>query len=449
MHSHLQGHPALIEAVKRLENLNCDQFELYFVRKTATKIDCRDQKVDSLSRSEDLGLSIRMIQDQRMGFSFTTSLETDAIGRAVSSAAAVAALMPQDPNHQLFSFGSLAYPEVDSWDARGLAASTELKIALAMELEAKAKSLDARIKTVRAASLSEIASEVHMVDSNGEHIHHKATIYAAALSCKAEQDGDSQMGWESMYSNYLDNIDTPQVARLAVASATELLGAGAAPTMKCPAVIRNDVMVDLLDFLSSSFSSEAMEKGQSMLAGRQGERIASELVTLVDDGLMPGGIATSPFDGEGIPSSKTTLIDGGFMVGAFYNSYYGRKLGKAPTGNSSRGIKSPPSISTTNLYMQPGKKAFDTLVGGITRGILITHLLGVHTANAVTGDFSLGASGILIENGKLTRPVKGFAVAGNVLELFRKITDVGSDLRFFGSVGSPSVRIGELAVAGV
>jgi PmbA protein len=218
--------------------------------------------------------------------------------------------------------------------------------------------------------------------------------------------------------------------------------------MQCPAILRNSVVTELVDFVSSSFSAEEIDKGRSMLAGKKGQKVFSEHITLIDDGLMPGGYGTSPFDGEGIPSAKTTLVDGGFVSGALYDSYYARKFGAEPTGSAARGIKGPPSISTTNFYMKAGKKKASKLLEGIPKGILITDLMGVHTANPVTGDFSLGASGILIENGKLTRPVRGFAVAGNVLELLRRVTDVGDDLRFFGGTGAPSVRISEISVGG-
>src|SRR5262249_3471976 len=128
--------------------------------------------------------------------------------------------------------------------------------------------------------------------------------------------------------------------------------------------------------------------------------------------------------------------------------YYARKFKTKPTGNSQRGIKSPPSIGYNNLFLEAGNTSFAGLMDGVSKGILITNLMGVHTANPVTGDFSLGASGILMENGKLTRPVRGFAVAGNVLDVFRKITDIGSDIRFFGNTGAPSIRVSEVSVGG-
>ncbi len=448
MHSHLRGHPALIEAVKRLEKVNPDQFELYFEKKSSTKIDSKNQEVDSLSRSEDVGLAIRLIQDKRLGFSYTTSLHTDAIQKAVEAASAVAKFMPQDENVGLFSFGSSVYPNVDSFDVKGQTVPMAQKIELAKELESETRKSDRRITGVRAATLTDTSYEVHLVDSNGEHIEHRTTLYGASVTCKAEESGDSQMGGDFGFANYLDQLDVKTVGRQAADYATELLGAGSAPTLSCPAILRNSVVAELVDFLSASFSAEEMDKGRSMLAGKHGSRIFSEFVHLIDDGLMPGGYATSPFDGEGVPSSKTVLVDGGFLSGALYDGYYARKCGKDPTGNAMRGIKAPPSIGFSNLYMQKGRKSELQLMDGISKGILITDLMGVHTANPVTGDFSLGASGILIEHGKLTRPVRGFAVAGNVLELFRKMTDIGSDLRFFGNVGAPSVRVSELSVGG-
>lgn len=444
----MQGHPGLNFAVQRLERLKPDQFEIYFERSGATKIDSKDQAVDSLTLSEDVGMAIRVLRDQRVGFSFTTSMLHDAIERAIESAWEIAATMPADEHNGFFSFTNFVYPEVDAWDAKGLTLPTAHKIELAKQLESTCRKADARITGVRQAGISERTSEIHLIDSSGEHIHHRGTLYSASISAKAEANGDSQMGGEFDFSTSLESLNIDHVGREAARFATELLGAGQPPTMKCPAVLRNSVVAELIDFLSSSFSAEEVEKGRSMLASRIGERLFSEKVTLIDDSLYPGGMGTSPFDGEGVPSGKTVLVDGGFVSGLLYDGYYARKLDKKPTGSAGRSVKSPPSIQLSNLYLQKGRKKPETLIEGVKQGILITDLMGVHTANPVTGDFSLGASGILIEKGRLTRPVRGFAVAGNVLGLLSKITDVANDLRFFGTVGAPSVRLSELSIGG-
>jgi PmbA protein len=273
-------------------------------------------------------------------------------------------------------------------------------------------------------------------------------MFSASLACKAEENGDAQMGYEYVFSPFLSKLDLEFCAKSGAESATELLGATKPTSMKCPAVIRNDVVSDLLDFLSGSFSGDDIEKGKSLLQGKHGEKIFSDIITILDDGLMPGGLATRPFDAEGTASRTTRVVDQGVFKSLLLDRKYAKRFKMSPTGNSSRSVKSPPGISTTNFYLQPGKKSLSELIRDVGDGIMIKNLMGVHTANSVTGNFSLGASGILIQDGKLTKPVKGFAVAGNILSLFREVQALGSDLRFFGSVGAPSLFIPELAVSG-
>lgn len=435
-------------AIQHLERLNPDQFELFYESRESLKIDSKDQKIESLFRAQDVGLSIRIIRDHRLGFSYTTSLEPAAIKKAVDSAFELATFMPEDQNAGLFSFGTAVYPAVDLYDRRGMDVPLKQKAALAQELEALCRKSDPRITGIRAASISESSSDIQMIDSNGGKIRHLSTSYCASLTCKAESNGDSQIAGDYAISNYLDALPIEATAQQAAKWATELLGATAAPTMKCPAVLRNSVVAELLEFLSSSFSAEEIDKGRSMLAGKQGQMIFSEKIHLSDDGLLPGGAGTAPFDAEGIPSRKTILVDRGFFSAVLCDFYHSKKLGVQPSGCSQRSIKSPPSIGFANLAIQAGKTSFDGLFDGMTKGVLITDLMGIHTANPVTGDFSVGASGLLVENGKITRPIRGFAVAGNVLGLFRKVADVGSDLRFFGNIGAPSIRLDEISVGG-
>lgn len=448
MHSYLHGHPALVDAVRRLEHLAPDKFELYFLRRESLTIEVKDQKVESLTRAEDVGLSVRVLKDSRLGFSYTTSLDRRAIEKAADSALEIAEVMPRDELADLFSFSSAVYPAVDAWDAGGLQKTLPEKIDLARKLEANCRRFDRRITGIRKAALGETRSDVHMVDSGGEHIQHRATQFAATVTCKAEEGGESQVGHDHAFHPELDSLDLDGVARRAAGQAIEQLGGSQPPTMRCPAVFRNDAVAGLLEFLSSSFSAEEMSKGRSLLAGKQGERVFSDRVTLVDDGLLANGFGTSPFDGEGRPSGRTVLVDGGTLTGALTDTYYARKLGAEPTASAVRAIKSPPSIGVSNFFLQAGRRSYAELVAELGRGVVITDLMALHTANPVTGDFSLGAAGFLVERGRVIRPIRGFAVAGNVLELFRKMTDIGDDLRFFGGVGAPSVRVSDLAVSG-
>ena len=446
---------ALTSARQELEKLKARdggkspfQYEVFLSRSSATKIDSKDQKVESLTRAEDVGMSVRIKRQNRVGFSFTTSLAEDAISRAVDSASQVAEVMPEENDIDLGGFDTNLPVIENRFDDDGLRVPIEEKIAIAMKVEKLVREADPRIQTVRSASFSESISEYLITSHEGVVLRHRGTMFSASLACKAEENGDAQMGYEYVFSPFLSKLDLAFCAKSGAESATELLGAKKPGSMKCPAVIRNDVVSDLLDFLAGSFSGDDIEKGKSLLQGRHGEKIFADFITLLDDGLRPGGLATRPFDAEGTASQTTKVVENGVFKNLLLDRKYAKRFKLSPTGNSSRGVKAPPGISTTNFYLQPGDRSLAELIRDVGDGIMITNLMGVHTANSVTGNFSVGASGILIQGGKLTKPVKGFAVAGNILSLFRDVKVLGSDLRFFGSVGAPSLLIPELAVSG-
>lgn len=424
------------------------QYEVFLSRSSSTQIESKDQKVESLTRAEDVGLSVRVKRQNRVGFSYTTSLADDAIARAVDSALQVAEVMPEENDVELGGFDT-KFPALENcFDEAGLRVSVEEKIALALKVERLCREADRRIQTVRSASFSESIREYRLASHEGAALQHRGTIFSSSLACKAEENGDAQMGYEYVFSPFLSKLDLEFCAKSGALSATELLGATKPNSMKCPAVIRNDVVSDLLDFLAGSFAGDDIEKGKSLLQGKHGERIFADFIDIIDDGLRPGGLATRPFDAEGTASRTTKVVEKGVFKSLLLDRKYAKRFKMTPTGNSSRSVKAPPSISTTNFYLNPGEKPLDRLVRDVGEGIMITNLMGVHTANSVTGNFSVGASGILIQGGKLTKPVKGFAVAGNILNLFRDVSAVGSDLRFFGSVGAPSILIPDLAVSG-
>ncbi len=439
---------ALATARRALEQTKPDEYEVFLSRSSSTKIESKDQKVESLTKAEDVGLSIRIKRQNRVGFSYTTSLDATAIERAVKSAAQVAEVMPEENDIQLGRFEQ-SPPRIENrFDDPGLAVAVEEKIQLAKRVERLCRETDPRIQTVRSASFSESISESILAAHDGTVLRHRGTMFSSAIACKAEENGDAQMGYEFVFSPFLSKLDLEFCAKSGAESATELLGATKPKSMMCPAVIRNDVVSDLLDFLSGSFAGDEIEKGKSLLQGKFGEKVFADFIEITDDGLLPGGLATRPFDAEGTASQTTKIIENGIFRSMLLDRKYAKRFKLKPSGNSSRGVKTPPSISTTNLYLNPGTKTLEQLIKDVGNGIMITNLMGVHTANSVTGNFSLGASGILIENGRLTRPVKGFAVAGNILDLFREVTALGSDLRFFGSTGAPSLLLPELAVSG-
>lgn len=444
-----QNTDPLILARDALKSIKPDLFEIFTQKSQRLQIDAKDGKVDSLTRSEDVGLSVRVIHKNRMGFSYTTSLTPQAIERTAHTAFEIAKNMPEDRDLQFFDFSKAKYAgELRTVDHDGLKTSTDKKTALALALEEKCRAFDKRITGVRSASVKEILGESRMMDTNGNVIAQSATLYTATLTCKAEQDGESQMGGDFDFSHTLGKLNTELVSKRGAESALELLGGKVPQTMKCPAVLRNDVVAELLEFMASSFQAEELDKGRSLLIGKQGQKVFSPKMLLIDDGLMSGGYATSSFDGEGVPSQKNILVQDGAFLTPLYDLKTAKKHGTKPSGTAGRSIQSAPSSGLTNFFLKPGTKSYNELIGSISSGVLITGLMGVHTANPVTGDFSLGATGIMIQNGKLTHALRGFAVAGNILDLFKSLGEIGSDLRFFGGVGAPSLLIDSLSVGG-
>ena len=432
----------------KLQREKPDKFEIFFDKSTSLSVEIKDGKLDHLSRSTDQGLSIRVLKNQRLGFSYTFDLSQDAIERAVRTALEISELMPADPLNDLPTFAT-KYPHIENYDSRGIETSLDEKIELARSVELKAKSIDPRITRIRSAGFDETYGETIMLDASGRKINHRASFFAAHISCVAEEGTDAEIGSDGQYATSYKELKPETIAGYATRSALELLHGGAAPTMTCPALLKNSVVGQLLGFLSSSFSAENIDKNFSLLVGKKGEKVFSDALTLIDDGLLPHGVATSPFDGEGTPSQTNTLVERGTVKAFLYDTYYARKHGAKTTGNSRRGgIKSQPGIGTTNFYMPKGDQTFDQLVSSVSRGIYITNVMGLHTANPVTGEFSIGASGILIENGVLTKPVKGFAIAGNLVNLLKEVSATGSDQRFWGGVGATSMLVSKLSISG-
>jgi len=236
----------------------------------------------------------------------------------------------------------------------------------------------------------------------------------------------------------------------------ERLGGRRIPTGAYPVLLRNHVASEFLSLLAHSFLADQVQKGKSPLKGKQGARFFSPLLTIVDDGLYAKGISTAPIDGEGMPSQRTTLVALGELNGYLYDRYWanrenlsssGPKVGS--TGNGQRhGTKSPPGVGVSNFFIEPGDSDSLKLMENLFQGMVVEEVMGLHTVDPISGDFSLGCSGDWIERGEKVHSVKSIAIAGNLFELFRKVTGVGEDLRFFGGVGSPSLLVKDLLISG-
>jgi PmbA protein len=443
----LAAHADSIERLLRGRGL--DGYEILILNSRDFAIEAKGGRVDAFKCAEPFGVSVRLQLGQGMGFSFSTTMDPHSLTRMIDGAVVAAKMQSPDPCN-ILPPPATGYPEPGGLcDESLLGLRDQQRIERALELERLVLSRDPRLKRVRKASYNESLHSFFIRNSHGLEACHRGSMVSCSVSVVAESEGDAQMGWAFDFSSRFDGVDLERIAERAGRKATSLLGGRLIPTMRCPAVFDNQVASSVLELFAHSFLAESVCKGKSMFRGREGERIFSELVSVRDNGLLPTGIGTSPCDGEGVPQQDTPLVASGVLQGFLYDSYWGKRMGCASTGNATRGgIKSPPKLGVHNLFIEPGELAVEELIGGVEKGVLITDVMGMHTANRITGDFSVGASGFYIEGGEIRHPVKGIAIAGNLLELFASVDRVASDLRFYGPVGSPAIRVSELKVSG-
>ncbi|MGC4096601.1 MAG: metallopeptidase TldD-related protein [Nitrospira sp.] len=243
-------------------------------------------------------------------------------------------------------------------------------------------------------------------------------------------------------------LESPEaIGQEATRRTVRKLGARKAATCRVPVIFDPEVAGSLLSHLCSALSGYALYKGASFLIGQLGQEIAPDFVTIYDDGRMPGGLGTRPFDGEGLPTRKQAVVERGRLTSYLLDTYSGKKLGLPSTGNAARSIGESPSAGPTNFYMVPGTTRPEDILASVKQGLYVTDLIGFGI-NMVTGDYSRGASGFWIENGELAYPVEEITIASNLKQMYSTIETIGSDLVFRGRIASPTVKIAEMMVAG-
>ncbi|ACA59514.1 TldD/PmbA family protein [Candidatus Desulforudis audaxviator] len=435
-------------AVEAALGAGADAAEAYLTSGTSIEIEVRDGRVETTKSAAEKGLGLRVFRGRRFGYAYTTDLSPGGLKEMARRAVACAALTAEDEFHRLPD-PVPAYPEVDIFDPRLPEKKIDEKIELARRMEEVARAYDPRVTIVESATYQDGLVEVGIVSSANVSAYYRGSACGLYIALTAREGEDHQTGFALDFKPRFADLNPEEVGREAAQRAVRMLGARSQAGMQVPVVFDPYVMVSLLGVLAPALTAEAVQKGRSLLAGRVGEAVASEHVTIVDDGTLEGGVRSAPFDGEGVPSSRSVLIEKGLLQGYLYNTYTAAKDGVSSTGNGVRSsYKGVPEVGTTNFFLAPGEKSPEELIGEIDTGFYVGEVMGMHTANPISGDFSVGATGLWIENGRLVRPVRGLAIAGNIGELLKAVDAVGKDLRFFGGKGAPTVRISRLSVSG-
>ncbi|MDQ1469736.1 MAG: PmbA protein [Bryobacterales bacterium] len=413
-------------------------------------VNVRMGEVETLKEAGSRGAGLRVLIGTRMGSSYTSDLTPDGIRQMVRSAIDLAAFTTADPHIGLpdpDEFGSIKTDlRLFSEDVANL--PTDLKIETAKRAEAAALAFDPRITNSEGGSFDcNIGGRVFANSRGFAGAYRWTYCSVSAVPIATLNDSMERDFWYTIARNYAGLEDPEYVGRKAAERAVRRLGAVKVETQRAPIIFEPRVARSLLGNLFEAVEGRAIYREASFLAGKLGEKIADERITLIDDGTIPGLFGSEPFDDEGVPTRRTPVIERGVLKNYLLNTYTARKLGMKTTGNASRGITGNAGIGHGNFFLEAGDKTPEQILRSVKNGFYVTELIG-SGVNTVTGDYSRGAVGMWIRDGELAFPVSEVTIASTLQEMLNGVAEIGSDLEFRGSVSAPTIMIGEMTVAG-
>ena len=409
-------------------------------------------QVEQLSQSGSKGLGVRVIDGGRVGYAYTSDFSAASIEETWQAALDLARVATPDEHRALPDPQPIPDEDLEIWDPDLPAVSTEEKIAFAKQMEEAALAYDPRVVMTNRCTYQDAIAHVYLANSRGFAGAYDRTVTFSYVIGIGRDEGGQTMAFGLGASNFYRDLDAQAIGREAGQRAVQILGGQPVETQTATVVFDPMVTGEILGYLSMALTAEAMQRGRSFLIGKMGQQVGADRVSLLDNGRLKRGLASAPFDGEGVPTSATRLIDEGVLQNVIYDTYTARKDGVASTGNAQRGShRSLPSLAPSNFYLQPGILSPDEIIAGVGRGLYVTRIMQTGGTDPITGDCSMGASGLWIENGQLTRPVTEVTVATTLPNLLQNIVAVGNDLRvvpFMGIIGAPTIRVEGVTIGG-
>ncbi len=408
-------------------------------------------EVEKLKSSRERRLGIRVFVGQSSANASTAELERDGLDDFVAHTVGLARLTAADPSAGLpvAALHPASLPELELADNEQGIVVADTALAIARRAERAALSADPRIKNSEGAEFDSGRYRVMFANSQGFAGEYEGSSFNLGVAPIAQSDnGAMQQGyWYTANRHFAKLEDAEAVGAMAAKRALRRLGSRKIKTTRVPVVFDPDMAASLLRALAGAASGPSLYKGASFLVGKLGERIASPLVTIRDDGTMIGAMGSKPFDGEGLPTNRKSLVEQGVLKTYLLDSYSARKLKLQPTGNAARSVGDSPTVSPTNLYLEPGAHSPEEIIATVKQGLYVTELIGFGV-NGETGDYTRGAGGMWIENGELTYPVQEITIAGNLKQMFQSIEMIGNDLMWRSAIVSPTLKITEMMIAG-
>ena len=411
-------------------------------------------QIESLKEAASKVLGLRVFIGTRSASSYSSDFSIASLARLVDRTLAMARVTSEDPASGLADIGELGRYTGDLalYSADIAALSAEDRIGLARRAEQAALSADSRIKNSEGAGVETGLGTKAYANSLGFVASYQSSYGSISVVPVAQegQNGNVTMQrdyWYSVGRSAAALADPEGVGREAASRVLRRLGGRKVSTCRVPVVFDAENARSLVSHVFEAVRGDSVYRSASFLAGKLGERVAGENITILDDGLRPGGFGSRPFDDEGVAPSVTPVIERGVLRNYLLNSYSARKLNLRTTGNASRGVAGPPGVGPKNFYLQPGTQSPADILKSVKNGFYVTELIGFGV-NVVTGDYSRGAAGLWIENGELTYPVEEVTIAGTLPEMLNQIAAIGSDLEFRSALAAPTLLIEGLTVAG-
>lgn len=426
--------------------------EAFGIDATETTVKAYDGEVESLSSARTRGVGVRVIADGRVGYAYSSVIDEPQLVETLEAARSNAAVATEDEANVLPAAAELpTLPQL--WDPAFDAVAPAEKVDLALRLEAATRGADARVKGVDTAAYGDSARTVAIASTSGVRGSYRRCDAYVLVEALAEADGATTSAYGLDFARTADELDVEAAAREAAGRATRLLGGRKPSSGRLAILLDPFATAAFLGVLAGPLTAEAVQKGRSLFAGRISESIAADHVTLLDDGRLLDGPAAAPWDAEGVPTGRTTLIADGVLTGYLHNAYTAAKDGTTSTGNASRGgFRSPPGVSPTNLFLRPGPDNPDALLRQAGTAFYCQQVLGVHSgANPISGDFSVGAAGLMVRDGQLAEPVREATIASTIPDMLTALVAVGSDLRFLpfgGGIGGTTLLIEGMTLSG-
>ncbi|MGB9768435.1 MAG: TldD/PmbA family protein [Dictyoglomus turgidum] len=427
-----------IESLKK-QKIDC---EVFFQEKEKNTLIISRQEVENYQTSKEYGIGVRVIKEGKHGFAYTTNLEE--LNEIIQKAIEVSQIMEEDRNWQfskeLILKDTKCYPEEPS---------LQEKISRLLELEREIYSKDKRIKTVRNVVWEKTHENNKILSTTGLFLEYNQQYQYVYTEVGASDGINERSGFDFDVARSWQELELDKLVDKVVWQATSLLGASPKRTQSVDIILPMERAGEFLELISELFSADNVQKGKSILKGFLGERVASSVLNIIEDPFCGEALVPRAFDDEGMKTCRKYFVRNGILENYAYNIYTANKEGKISTGNGVRGsFKALPQVGYFNLYIEPGEKSERELIESVRNGVYVISLMGLHLADTISGDFSLGIEGLWIRNGEFLDPVAEMTISGNLKDFLKNISGIGNKLNFKGNINSPMLKLEDIILAG-